>query len=697
MTTLRSIILTLMSKVFDSILSWEGGSANKKYLVSPRSVLDFFTQGIHLLRIPDYQRPYSWSKKNINDLLSDVHKLSLKDSDSSWFLGPIFTVKKSSEDQFADLLDGQQRITTIQIILREASLIRQEFEGLDLSENHELNNRIDKVIEACKKCLVRMVDGFKEIPVFETEESIKELFKSYILDFNSIKDYDQLKNKRKQFEDKLVQARIDGSITAGTISEAISIIRGFIKNNFISNGRPVGQNMESFFDYMNALINKCWLIEIPLQNHNDSIQIFESLNNRGKSLTLVDKLRYKSIVSCSKENVNQVRLKWKDVYSGLNRMIDEKFVKSEDDFFKVFFNSIKGDDFTKEEDFIDLFADNYLISDESILMFLEETISICHFHEILTTSLDSKNQFVNNNFQPKETEKVKALFQLFKQGLNISDNSRFLLYFLIRNHSNFNIHNYIIVQGIWIIVRYILHEEIYKNKKSNTIRTEYLDRVKTWSKNKEKGNKLLNASEIKQFNFNKSLNFLIKTVNNNEAKFVLYFYAYISDFDSLTSHNPNQYKKSHLDHFFPRAWKGSWSEKAYELKEVMEYLDSLHSTKVELFKEIDFEQFKLDIKNSENFILLDYSTSPAYQEDSVIEFIGNKWVLHAGTNIRTSNNDFDFKKGEYQNPKWTKVPANDDLVGIDSYNDLTYKEIMERTLVISNKIIKNFYFEWDSF
>ena len=33
-----------MEKVFDQILSWEGSSGNRKYLVSPRTVYDFFTQ-----------------------------------------------------------------------------------------------------------------------------------------------------------------------------------------------------------------------------------------------------------------------------------------------------------------------------------------------------------------------------------------------------------------------------------------------------------------------------------------------------------------------------------------------------------------------------------------------------------------------------------------------------------------------------
>ena len=226
-----------MEKIFDSILSWEGGSGNRKYLVSPRTVGDFFTQGIHLLRIPDYQRPYSWTTKNIKDLLDDVYKLSLKsETNSSWFLGPLFTVKKSTEDQYADLLDGQQRITTIQIILREATLITKEEDGIDIKKYPTLKKKIDTALAVCNSCLMRM-DGFNKVPVFETEKQLKDVFKSYIMDFSDIETHQQLKDKRTEFNDRINKIRINGSISAGTILDSISTVRKYIQSNFIKNGK----------------------------------------------------------------------------------------------------------------------------------------------------------------------------------------------------------------------------------------------------------------------------------------------------------------------------------------------------------------------------------------------------------------------------------------------------------------------------
>jgi len=680
-----------MEKVFDQILSWEGSSGNRKYLVSPRTVYDFFTQGIHLLRIPNYQRPYSWTTKNINDLLDDVYKLSNKsEKSSSWFLGPLFTVKKSSEDQYSDLLDGQQRITTIQIILREASLITMEEDGIDLDNSPNLKKKIEKALKACNMCLVRM-DGFNEIPVFETEEQLKEVFKSYILDFNDIEDYQELRKKRKEFNDRINKIRSEGSISAGTILKSIDTVRKYIQDNFIKNGKDSISNLNSFYYYIDALINKCWLIEIPLQNHTDSIQIFESLNNRGKPLTLVDKLRYKSIISCTPDAVNGVRNKWKKIYSGLNFMVDNKYVKSEDDFFKVFFNSIKGDDLTKEDEFIELFENLHLDGDKKIDSFLNNTITVFSFYRIIHSSLDAKNNFISY-FNKEEQEKVKALLRLLIQAIKISDNSRFILFHILTKHPNYHESNYIIVQSIWNLIRYVFHEEVYRNKKSNNIRTEYLARVKNSYSNNFKFN---DSSEINSFEFNKTFNHLLKSTDNSETMFVLYFQAFLNEYDSLTSHSPKQYNKSQLDHLFPRAWKSYWKEKNYTLNEVSDYILEIKRSSPKLFLNIDSDQFILDIKNSENFELISYKTSPHRQEESIIEFIGNKWVLHAGTNFKTSNNDFKSKKKLYQETKYIKIPSNDSENGINQFEDFTFKEIILRSLKLCQSIISNFKSNWD--
>ena len=123
---------------------------------------------------------------------------------------------------------------------------------------------------------------------------------------------------------------------------------------------------------------------------------------------------------------------------------------------------------------------------------------------------------------------------------------------------------------------------------------------------------------------------------------------------------------------------------------------TLEKDSPELFSNINSEQFLLDIKNSENFELLNYTTSPQRQEESLIEFIGNKWVLHAGTNIQTSNHDFELKKSKYQEEKWIKIPSNNNEIGINQYESFTFKEIITRTLILINNIVKNYKTNWDN-
>lgn len=68
------------------------------------------------LRIPDYQRPYSWREKNIRDFLVDID-LWQKDTNKAgipYHLGTV--ILKEQKDKTFDVIDGQQRLTTLAII-----------------------------------------------------------------------------------------------------------------------------------------------------------------------------------------------------------------------------------------------------------------------------------------------------------------------------------------------------------------------------------------------------------------------------------------------------------------------------------------------------------------------------------------------------------------------------------------------------
>lgn len=98
------------------------------------------------LKIPEYQRPYKWNIKNINQLIDDI--LYFKDK-SSYRLGTL-VLHKENKDKL-NIVDGQQRITSLFLIFLAIKKI--EFKNLDIekikkdikiNENLTYNSRISQ-------------------------------------------------------------------------------------------------------------------------------------------------------------------------------------------------------------------------------------------------------------------------------------------------------------------------------------------------------------------------------------------------------------------------------------------------------------------------------------------------------------------------------------------------------------------------
>ena len=80
-------------------------------------------------RIPDYQRGYAWDEKNLNDLWNDIEEISLDETGTyrRHYTGTIYVEKVQPKEEerwikgpmFYSLVDGQQRLTTLTILLFE--------------------------------------------------------------------------------------------------------------------------------------------------------------------------------------------------------------------------------------------------------------------------------------------------------------------------------------------------------------------------------------------------------------------------------------------------------------------------------------------------------------------------------------------------------------------------------------------------
>src|SRR5256714_13891669 len=84
-----------------------------------KTLLDIFCDK-YLFRIPSYQRPYAWTTEQASELLDDIVTACGTAGDiaeqSPYFLGSIVLIKNPADPQ-SEVVDGQQRLTTLTILI----------------------------------------------------------------------------------------------------------------------------------------------------------------------------------------------------------------------------------------------------------------------------------------------------------------------------------------------------------------------------------------------------------------------------------------------------------------------------------------------------------------------------------------------------------------------------------------------------
>ena len=77
-----------------------------------KPIKDF--QDFHFL-VKDYQRGYKWTKEEVTQLLNDIYEFEPQNENEFYCLQPIVIKEDSGKKE---LIDGQQRCTTIYLILK---------------------------------------------------------------------------------------------------------------------------------------------------------------------------------------------------------------------------------------------------------------------------------------------------------------------------------------------------------------------------------------------------------------------------------------------------------------------------------------------------------------------------------------------------------------------------------------------------
>lgn len=206
--------------------------------------------------IPLYQRTYAWEEKHCKRLFDDLLKINYNNLPSHFF-GTIVSVRDNEIDDDLLIIDGQQRITTISIII--LALVNAVKNG-DVDGDGEIieDKARDYLYARYKQGLSR------KIRLKPIECDIKEYDKLFDNDEN---EYD--KNK------------------------------GIIKNYlfFYEKIKSCSLNAGQIFDALEKLM----IIDLRLDSSDNPQLIFESLNSTGKGLTEADKIRNYLLMSLTRE------------------------------------------------------------------------------------------------------------------------------------------------------------------------------------------------------------------------------------------------------------------------------------------------------------------------------------------------------------------------------------------------------------
>ena len=267
------------------------------FTVTKPDVNEFFN-GNHIYSIPRYQRNYVWDIKNWDQLINDILYVISNPDIKAHFIGSIVFEEKINEEneniKNRSVIDGQQRITTIQLLLLaiifyykkqivEAMKNKKEYVALNSNYQYLLSFISTKI--PFKNDEMKLMNDYEEYAILwdhcinpTHEEAIK-----------NIKQYIKKKKKDKS-----------------QILKAFNYFDNFFTNKLLGK-REIDYNISEF----QKKLLSTRIISIGSEDNEEVYNIFEILNARGTQLKQIELLKnyiFKFIQPRTK--IDQVKLNW---------------------------------------------------------------------------------------------------------------------------------------------------------------------------------------------------------------------------------------------------------------------------------------------------------------------------------------------------------------------------------------------------
>ena len=275
----------------------------------PYSVSQIFSNDKNIYySIPKYQREYTWGKKEWDLLFDDVVT-----NDNGYFLGSIICVNisvSSLGDTTLEVIDGQQRITSLSILL--STLYKKIADQKSkLTDDEDLNNLFN-----LKKELVlrKETKSFARVTP-QIQSYNRDDYYSLLCDLGLLQNYTK---KSYAGSRRIYRAHYH-------FDELIDQYLEEQKKNKGANYDEIGELFELVSKFNSAII-----VSIEVETHKDAYMLFESLNNRGVPLSAIDLIKNLLISTSDRDGKSdECYDQWKTIlnYLGDDYSYQERFFR----------------------------------------------------------------------------------------------------------------------------------------------------------------------------------------------------------------------------------------------------------------------------------------------------------------------------------------------------------------------------------
>jgi uncharacterized protein with ParB-like and HNH nuclease domain len=338
---------------------------------------------IPTFKVPSYQRTYSWSKDQFEELISDIESIKTRPlQDNTYqilkghFLGLIVLVQNTDKDGIKHfyVVDGQQRIETI-IILSAAArdAIKETLKTEKLTE--EEKNTLEQIQDAFVRTFIFYVPrplGNKTVRLLPSKSDI-EMFNKIIVNEGSLSSKEtiliEVTGKRKTNKNQIFQS----------YKFFYLYIQGKLKNEGIQSMNELYYKIGKGITFVNFLA----------ENESDAFNVFETLNDRGLDLSAQDLIKNKILQISAKfgqERLEKNEEQWNNIFSKDGVIQFEKTL----DFFR--YNWLSKHGLITKNELYDKYKEEIELNENEIDNFLSDLQHNAEYYRDITEVFKVENE-----------------------------------------------------------------------------------------------------------------------------------------------------------------------------------------------------------------------------------------------------------------------------------------------------------------